>query len=214
MFNSKSVLCVILLWLLPALASAAPIAVSSIGVSGSTVTVTTATTHPYTVNQGVCLTSTTSFGSAGACGVVTTVPSGTTFTFAFTGAAACASSCDTVDAAMQAIVLGAGSDSSHQNVTYLCWKTTVNPVPKSGATSAWTATAGSRGASTAENNAIAAGNFIEEVVFTPFPSSFSGAQMETFVQNECASRQSAFAGETQPAAYFGFTFNGSTWVRQ
>jgi hypothetical protein len=104
------------------------------------------------VNAGFCLSA-----PASVCAVAKTVPTGTTLTFdqpSNVTVAACASSCGTGDVAPKIIILDVPqSDQTSQVVHYLLWLTTLSPIPKSGATSAWVAQNGSAGASTPQVNA-------------------------------------------------------------
>lgn len=201
----------VLLLLVPQMALAA-VNISTIAVAAQTVTVTTSSAHGLTGNIGVCLTA-----PASVCAVTKTIPNGTSFTFdqpTNTTVSACASSCGSGDLAPKAVILPVAASQSTQTVSYVLWLTTLAPLPKAGASSAWTATAGSAGASTAQNNALAAGTFIEVFRSVAFPSSQTSAQMQTYVQNDWTSTQAAFAANTQPAAFYGFVWNGSAWVQQ
>jgi hypothetical protein len=211
MCKNRSLLLALVLSLLPSFASAA-VNLSTIGVSGGVVTVTTASAHGLTTNVGVCLTA-----PANVCLVTKTVPSGTTFTFdqpTNVTVAPCASSCGSGDLAPKLAVLQVTAGQSTKTFSYVLWLTTLTPLPKTGATSAWIATASSAGASSAENNALAAGSFIEVVRAVTFPASTLIADVQTYMQNDYTSSQSALAGNTQPGAFYGFTWNGSAWVQQ
>lgn len=195
-----------LLILLPALATAAT--VSTIAVASGTVTVTTAAAHGFVVNQGVCASLTP------VCAVLATVPTSTTFTFpqpSNVTVGACASSCGTVIAAPRIVVLDVGSPSqAQQSVHYLLWLTTGTPIPNA-KTSAWKAGAGSVGVSAAQNNALSAGSFLEIEVTQIFPASQTTGQIQTFLQNDYTTRQSALAANTQPGTYYGSVWDGTAW---
>lgn len=190
-------------------ASAATANVSSIAVAGSTVTVTVAVAHGLAANAGVCLTHTP------VCTAVATVPTGTTFTFSQPSnvtVAACASSCGTVSTAPRIVILDvAQPNQAQQTVHYLLWLTTTKPIPRSGAASAWVAGAGSAGASSEQNAAISAGNFLEVNLYQTFPSSMTNAQIQTFLQNDYTTRQAALAANTQPGTYYGSVWDGLSW---
>lgn len=208
----KKSLIALALWSLPFTASAA-VSVSTIGVTGPTVTVTTATAHGLTVNTGFCLSA-----PASVCAVAKTVPTGTTLTFdqpSNITVAACASSCGTGDVSPKIIILDVPtSDQTSQVIHYLLWLTTLNPIPKTGGTSAWVAQNGSAGASTAQVNALAAGSFLEKNISRAFPSTMTTAQIEVVLQNDYNTQQSAIAAGTQPGAFYGFVWTGSAWVQQ
>src|SRR3954471_12297345 len=94
----KTLLIIIALSALAFGSNATSVAVSTITVAGSTVTVNS-TAHGLTVNQGFCLTA-----PAGLCNVVAT-SSANSFTFTQSAVTACASSCGTVTAGKKAIWL-------------------------------------------------------------------------------------------------------------
>lgn len=192
-------------------ATAAPVAVSTIAVAGSTVTVTTAANHNLAVTQGFCLSA-----PGPACSAIATVPNATSFTFTQPSnvtVAACAAACGTVVPAPRVIVLETFQGAQNQiGVHRLYWLTTTAPVPGSG--SVWTAKAGSAGASTAQSSAVAAGNFIEVNVSDSFPASLTTAQIQTAMQNDYNTRQANLAAISQPAAYFGSIWDGSGWGAQ
>jgi hypothetical protein len=189
------------------------VAVSTIGVAGATVTVTTGSAHGLSVNSGFCLSA-----PANVCAVAKTVPSGTTLTFDMPSnvtVAACAASCGTGDVAPKIIILDVPtSDQTSQVVHYLLWLTTLNPIPKTGGTSAWVAQNGSVGASTPQVNAIAAGAFIEKNISRAFPTTMTTAQIQVVLQNDYTTQQAALVAGTQPGAFYGFVWTGAAWVQQ
>lgn len=210
----KRIVLSVLAALLFASTASAAISISTIGVASNTVTVTTATAHGGSVNLGVCLTA-----PANVCTVIKTVPTSTSFTFDMPSnvtVSACASSCGTVDAAPQVIILRTTVSGPRQVISYLRWLTTLNPVPVTGASSAWSANPLSAGASTAQNNAIAAGSFIEQQDAMSLPSNLASTVLQALFQADYALYQSALAGGAQPGTYYGFTWNAVTnsWVRQ
>jgi hypothetical protein len=199
----------VLIAALPAFATS--VNVSTVAVAGSTVTVTTASAHGLAVNTGICITSTA------ACAVVATVPTSTTFTFpqpTTVTVAACASSCGTASLAPKIVILDVSQPSqAQQTIHYLLWLTTLTPLPRA-ATSAWTAGSASVGATTAQNNALASGSFIEVNLSQTFPSSLTTAQIQTFLQNDYTTRQAALAANTQPGAFYGSVWDGTAWTVQ
>jgi hypothetical protein len=206
----KKLLLVLSLLCLPSVASAA-VTISSIAVAGSTITVVTASAHGLAVNTGFCLSA-----PASVCAAAKTITNATTFAFdkpSNVTVSACAASCGTGDLAPKAIVLGVQANETTQIVTYALWVTTLTPLPRSGATSAWTNAIGA-GASPSQNAALASGAFIEVVTSFPFPASTSTATMQTIVQNAWTSVQAAVSGTTAPGAFYGFVWNGTTWVQQ
>jgi len=188
--------------------AATSVGVSSVAVSGQTVTVTTATAHGLGTNVGICITSTA------ACGVVATVPSGTTFTFTAptgTTVVACASSCGTASLAPKVIVLSVDASQSQQVIHYVMWLTTQTPMPHGSAASAWTAGGASAGPSQAQTNALSAGYFIEVPRTVSFPMSLPLVQIQTYVQNDYTASQAALAANTQPGAFYGSVWDGAAW---
>lgn len=207
----KKLLLAISLALLPSLASAA-VAVSTISVASGTVTVVTGSAHGMAVNTGFCLSA-----PATVCAVAKTITNSTTFTFDMptnVTVSACASSCGTGDLAPKLAVLQVSAGQSTKTFSYVLWLTTLTPLPKAGATSIWIATATSAGATTAQNNALAAGSFIELARAVTFPSSQAIADVQTYMQNDYTSTQAALAGNTQPGAFYGAIWNGIAWGNQ
>jgi len=192
---------------------AASVGVSSIAVAGSTVTVTTASAHGLAVNSAVCLSA-----PANVCTVAETVPTSTTLTFTQPSnvtVVVCPSSCGTASTVPRVAVLTVSAPSQAiQSVRYILWLFTTNPVPKSGATSAWIATNKSAGATTAQNNALAAGSFIEVGATENFPATMTTAQIQTFLQAAWTTQQQALANNTQPGAFYGSVWDGLAWSVQ
>lgn len=195
-----------------ALLTAAPLFaanVSTIAVAGSTVTVTTAASHGLAVNGAVCLSVTP------ACVVVNTVPNATSFTFtqpSNISVAVCSSACGTTTGAPRIIILDVQQpNQSQQTIHYLLWLTTVKPIPKSGAGSAWIAGAGSVGASPEQIAAMAAGNLIEQGFVYTCPVTLTTAQVQAYLQNDYTTRQAALVANTQPGQYYGSVWDGSGW---
>jgi len=193
-------------------ALATPVAISSIAVAGSTVTVTTSAVHGLTAISGFCTTAPSSV-----CSAIATVPTTTTFTFAqpSTGnVAVCASSCGTVTQAPRAVVLDISqSVQGVQNVRFLLWLTTTSPIATSAATQ-WVAKTGSIGATTAQGNAVLAGNFVERVYTENFPATFTIGDIQNFISKTFASQQAALQATTQPAAFYGSVLDGVGWGQQ
>lgn len=187
--------------------------VSTIGVSSGTVTVTTATAHGATVNMGFCLSA-----PASACSVIAVVSSSTVFTFPMPSnvtIGACASTCGTAIAAPRVIVLDVQQPTQAQQVIhYLLWLTTTTPLPTVGASSSWKAGGLSAGATSAMNNAIAAGSFIELNLSRGYPSSMTTTQIQTDLQADYTTRQAALAANTQPGTYYGSVWDGASWTVQ
>jgi hypothetical protein len=207
----RKLLLAVLLALAPATAGAA-VNVSTIAVASGTVTVTTATAHGLTVNTGFCLSA-----PASVCAVAKTITSATVFTFDVptnVSVAACGSSCGTGDLAPKLAVLQVSANQSTKTFSYVLWLTTLTPLPKAGAVSAWTPTATSAGASTAQTSALAAGSFIEVARAVTFPQSTLIADVQTYMQNDYTSTQAALAANTQPGAFYGFVWTGSGWIQQ
>lgn len=213
MSRNRSVLLASLFALLPAIASAA-VNISTIGVVGSTVTVTTASAHGLTVNTGFCLSA-----PATVCAVTKTVINALAFTFdqpSNLTVSACSASCGTGDVAPQVVILSTAVNGPRQTIRYLRWLTTLTPIPVAGAVSAWSGNQYSGGASTAMVNALASGSFIEQQDAMSLPANLSSANLQAIFQADYALFQSAFAAGAQPGTYYGFTWNATTnsWGRQ
>lgn len=208
----KKLLLALGLVFLPSLVECA-VTVSTIGVAGATVTVTTASAHGLSVNAGFCLSA-----PASVCSAAKTITNATTFTFdqpSNVTVSACASSCGTGDALPKVVVLDVPqSDQVTQVFHYLLWLTTVSPIPRPGSTSAWTAVGGSAGASAPQVSAIAAGNVIERNITRAFPAGTTIAQVQAVLQTDYTTQQAAIAAGTQPGAFYGFVWTGSAWVQQ
>jgi hypothetical protein len=193
--------------------AAQSVPITTIAVAGQTVTVTTGSAHGLAVNSGLCLSA-----PANVCSVAETVPTSTTLTFtqpSNTTVAPCASSCGTGQAAPHVFILTVTVPSQAiQSIRYGVWLCTTKPVPRSGFTSAWTAGPGSTGATTAQNNALVAGSFIETVLVENFPASSTTAEIQTFLQRVWQTQQAQLANNTQPGAFYGSTWNGTTWTVQ
>jgi hypothetical protein len=188
------------------------VSVSTISVASGTVTVVTGSAHGLAVNSGFCLSA-----PASVCAVAKTVPNSTTFTFDMpsnVAVAACAASCGTGDLAPKLAVLPVSASQSTQTFSYVLWLTTLTPLPKAGAVSAWTASALSAGASAAQNNALAAGSFLEVARSVTFPITQAIGDVQIYMQNDWQASQTALQSNTQPGAYYGYTWNGLSWVRQ
>lgn len=180
-------------------AVATPTAVSTITVVTSTVTVNS-TAHGLAVNQGFCL------SASAVCGVVAT-STANSFTFTQAAFTACASSCGTVQPAKKVVWLQTTNVNGGYQVSYLLWETTITPVVNSSLTSAWS------GASTAEVNAIKAGNVIEIPGIIFFPTGTSLASAESTLALIYSTAQGALAASVQPGAFFGNYLDGVGWLQ-
>lgn len=180
-------------------ANAASVAVQTIAVAGSTVTVNS-TAHGLSVNQGFCLTA-----ASGLCNVVATATANA-FTFTASAISACASSCGTVTAAKRAIWLSTQTASGGYQVNYVLWLTTTSPVTSAG-TSSYTS------ATSQEKAALAAGNFIELARAQFFPLSTTLANAEAQLQNDYVAQQSQLAASVQPGQFFGNFYDGTGWTQ-
>ena len=203
-FGASALFCALLLCFTSAghATTASPIIVSSTAVTGSTVTVTTAAAHGLVANQGFCNHSfTTAY-----CGVVVSAPSSTTFTFTQTGAVACAATCGSIVPAKKIIWLVTNTVDGGYSVNYLLWLTTQQPVARAGATSAWP------NAATEENNAIAAGTFLEISRTQFFPLNTSLANAEAQMVNDYNAQQSNLAASVQPGQFYGNFFD-TGWLQ-
>lgn len=186
-------------------AAVAPaVSVSTIAVAGSTVTVTTAAAHNLGINQAFCLTFTPAH-----CGVIATVPSGTTFTYTQptnVTVAACAASCGNVSPLKRIIWTITNQDSFGFTVQAYFWNVTASGVLQSGRLSAWP------GASAAENSAIAAGNIVERPYTDTAPIGTSLVTEEQRLVLWWTAYQNELAGGIQPGAFNG-NYYDTGWLQ-
>lgn len=180
-------------------APATPVAVSTIAVAGSTVTVNS-TAHGIIANQGFCLSAPASF-----CGTVVTAAANS-FTFTSAAVAVCASSCGTVVPAKQIVAL-AISMPPNQSAQFVCWLATTSAGAGRSGNSAWS------GASAAENTAIANGTTIEIPQSYAVPPGTALADFKLFAQRSCANLQSQLNSGVPPAFLLGNYFDGVGWLQ-
>lgn len=188
-------------------ANATPTAVTTITVASSTVTVNS-TAHGLAVNQGFCLSA-----PANVCQVVVT-SAANSFTFTQSGFTACASACGTVNPAPRVIVLTTDvPQQSRMVVHYLLWLTTQQPVAGP-SISSWKASGVSLGASQAENNAIAAGWFIEKQGQLDVANGTAVATLQTLLLNAWTMEQQSQASNAQPGQWYGQVLDPAGWAQQ
>ena len=180
-------------------ANASSIAVQTMTVAGSTVTVNS-TAHGIAVNQGFCISA-----PAGLCNVAVS-STANSFTFTATGVLACPSTCGTVTAAKRAIWLSTQAVAGGYQVNYVLWLTTTQPVAGTGATAYINATS-------QEKAALQVGNFIEVARSDFFPLSTTLLNAEAQLQNDYAAQQSQLASSVQPGQFFGNFFDGTGWTQ-
>ena len=170
--------------------------VSTITTSSGIVTVTTSVAHNLIINQGFCL----GF-SSGTCGVVETVPTTTTLTFH--GNIVCPTTCGTIQAAPQIIVLQAGQPSTNTwSLNVVFWLTTTSGVAGTGRTSTWS------GASVAQSAALNAGSFVELTKSYQFSTTLPITTVETIITDDYQAEQSRISTSIQPGTYYGVIYNG------
>lgn len=186
--------------------NASPVAISTIAFASGVVTVNTSTAHGLLASlpSAFCI-SGSSTSADNVCGVVTTAPTSTQFTFALASGATCASSCGTVLPAKRAIWLVTSTVQGGYQVNYVLWLATTQPV--AGRVSAWS------GASTSENNALSSGSLIEvnRTIFFALGTTLAAA--EAAIQQDWIAQQNALAASVQPGAFFGNFFDGSGWTQ-
>ena len=174
------------------------VAVSSMSTSAGVVTVTTGIAHGLTVNQGICL----SFGT-GTCGTIATAPTATTFTLS--GNITCVTTCGTVQAAPQIILLQATPiTGTSSTVIVAFWLTTTTGITAT-RTSAWT------GASSAQNTALTQGQFVEQIhnyTFSASDFASNNAVIKQVLTDAYASAQTDFSNSPQPGSLYGVFYNG------
>ncbi len=199
-------------------ANATPVSISSIAVSGSTVTVNTGATHNLSAagnGQGFCIAG-SGTSADNVCGVVATAPTSTQLTFTMSGLAACSTSCGTIAPAPQIIVLKATPLNGEMTMyTYLLWLTTQKPCPGP-SSSSWTAASnsGSAGSTSAQNTAISQGWFVEQARTTQVPVGTAIATLQGLLQSDYTQQQAALANNPQPCIYYGQNFDGTGWAQK
>lgn len=178
-------------------------AITTTTMAGAVQTVNSAG-HGLAVNQGFCITG-AGVASNSVCGVVATATANS-FTMTVAGVAACASSCGTVAAAPQIIILTISHPSQgYLTVSYLFWLTTTSGVAVNGS-SQYSAATGAQVA------AINAGRFVEFQTNHTFPASFSVANIKLLIQADYLAAQATLAANSQPGAFFNDTFDGTAWA--
>ena len=187
------------------MATATPVAISSISRTSGVTTVTTATNHGLVSGQSCSLVGVTDTSFIGNW-TITSVTSATVFVCAQpTALGASSSSSGTSQPSKEVITLNVRNEvPGYNSVTFLLWLPTAFPVPTT-ASSLWT------GASTAENAAIQAGYLIELVKTDDFPVTAAKAQIEGYLQLEFTAALAVLNASAGPGAYYGIYFDGSGW---
>lgn len=62
-------------------------------------------------------------------------------------------------------------------------------------------------------SALQAGTIIEEATATVLPASLTSAQLQVILQAAWTSRNSYLAGVPPQGQYYGFYFDGTTWIK-
>jgi hypothetical protein len=65
----------------------------------------------------------------------------------------------------------------------------------------------------AENNAIAAGYFVEVTKTASFPSNALTSDIQTYIANDWTMSQQALANNIQPGQWYGFCVDSIGWAR-
>lgn len=195
-------------------ANATPVSITTATFAANVLTVNTGAPHGLVVAtpSAFCI-SGSSVAADNVCGVVSTVPSGTSFTFPLVGGAACGATCGTVIPAPRIIILKTQSSFDFLTVNYLFWLASTTPIATATPTS-WTIGASSAGATSAEKNAIAAGTLVEVQGSKTFTLGTSQATMIADLQQIWTLSQSNLTANLQPAAFYGQVFDGTGWGQQ
>ena len=179
----------------------AGVAVTSITISGNTVTVN-ATAHGLSAKQGFSLQGVNPSG----LNINATVATATanSFTFTMTSPPAWISG-GTIFPAKQVVVLSISAQPGGNQVSYLLWLTTLNPVPNSSLSSRFP------NVSAQEVTAIQAGTTIEVGRNAFFPSSLSEATIEAYAAADFAGQQAVLEAAIQPGQFLGVYYDGTGW---
>jgi hypothetical protein len=181
-------------------------AITAISRSGNVVTVT-ATAHGLSVGQAAWMQGVTDVSFNG----INTVASASANSFTFAQTAANGSSSGgTATAAKQIIALNlAPTTTGEVDVMTAFWYpvTAGNEFPQSASASQFSRSVAD------ENTAISTGRLIEEVNSFRFPSSYTGAQMEAFLQVMYTAKLAARNAVPSAGQFYGFFFDGTAWSR-
>lgn len=180
--------------------------ITAISRSANVVTVT-ATAHGLSVGQAGWMQGVTDVSFNG----VYTVASASANSFTFNQTAANASSSGgTATAAKQIVALNLTSTTTGEiDVSVAFWYPVAsgNEFAQSSSSSQF-----SRAVSD-ENTALSTGRVIEEVNTWRFPSSYTGAQMEAFLQLVYTAKLAARNAVPATGQFYGFFFDGTAWSR-
>lgn len=185
--------------------ASSPVTVSSINCSAGTCTVTTSTAHNIPTSGaefGFCLQG----GPTGdvLCGAAATVPSTTTFTVSNTintSMATCSSSCGTAQPAKSFLILGNpfNGQLGLQSVFVCIWVYVQNPLPSPNKTSACSAAESNATLLSAENGALASGNWAE----FPVTLSLAAGDTRAEIEQECQRIQLSAQNQIVAGIQFG-----------
>lgn len=171
--------------------TAAPTAITSITVNGNVATINS-TAHGLVVGQGFCL------SAQSLCGVAQSGTANQIAGVMSSAPAACASSCGTVKAARTfSIVRTSQLRGSIVAMTIAFWKTTATPAGGNPPATQFS------GPTTAEQNALAAGIFVEEVqtILVPSDLFLDVPTLKVVIKDWYSSLQKEFAAGVQPGTY-------------
>lgn len=118
-------------------------------------------------------------------------------------------------AAVQVIVLNvqdAGSGRVAYN--YLCWINAPNALPNPNFVSAWKALGVSTGPSVAQVTALQNGTVLEQPGSVTVSSATAIAAVENTIISDCNTRQAYISAIPGAGSFYGFTWNGVSWVQQ
>lgn len=189
----------------------APVSISTVSRASNVVTVTTAAAHGLSAGQSAThagITDTTFNGVY----TVASVVDATHYTFAQAGANG-SSSAGTVTATKQ--IIGLWYDPTQAIgkafMSVAMWFPVVagNEIPASGSSS------GFKRATADENAAIAAGRIVEVLDSYPVPSTYSGTEIEVYLERMYAAILTARNAQAPIGQYYGFNTNdnGVSWPR-
>lgn len=186
---------------------ATPVNITSISRTGNVVTVVTAAAHGLAVGQAGWLQNVTSDASFQGIYTVATVPNATTFTFNQTGANATPVASGTVVPAKEWVVLSlSNSFGGEIDVNVEMWFPVTSGNELANGTGSSLV---SNKITSDEVQAIAAGRIFVVQKVIPFPTSYSGAQMQTFVDMLYSAIVSFRNSTLNSGAFYGYYSDGT-----
>lgn len=186
---------------------ATPVNITAISRTGNVVTVVTAIAHGLVVGQAGWLQGEVNDASFNGIYTVASVPNATTFTYNQTGANATPTAAGTIQPARQWVALDLyNGNGGELDQNFEMWF----PVPSgSELAGASGSSLGSNHITADESNAIAAGRLFVIRKQVPFPVSYSGAQIQAFIDALYASIFNYRNGTLVTGSYYGYYSDGT-----